>query len=705
MVGVGGMKRKGVICLFAFGIALINSLTIIAFGSSETSLCNRNTSGHEKAFDPESMNLSLKPGDDFFEYVEGAWIKRHPVPADKFRYGETEIIKDKTYDRVKEIVESAANNTSAPEGSLERKIGDFYHMGMNNTTLEKQHLDPIKDKLKLIDNISSISDVQVVSTQMMDYGMDPFFSLYAAPDTKNSKVMIAILTQGGLSLPDSSSQDRDFYLRQDNESVKTREQYLTHVGRMFVLLGDSPKVAENNARTVLRIETRLANASFNNVDNNDEIKTYNKMSLKELQAFAPGINWSRLFSVLGCPNVTEVNVRNPSFFKELSTALQDESVADWKTFLRWKLILATSPYLSSDLEREHFDFYERKLKGQQEIEPRWKRVIDAENKAIGEAIGHVYVDIYFDPSSKAKMQVMVYNLKQAFRERIQNLTWMEPKTKKKALLKLEALDVQVGYPDEWLNYSELEVKHDSYVMNVLRASKFRFHHGPYGLDRIGKPVNRNLWEMNPQEVNAYADFNKIVIVFPAGILQSHFFSKDADDAVNYGAIGATIGHEMTHHFDSQGRKFDTDGNLTDWWTAKDADNFNKSTGVLVDEYNKFEVLPGLHINGNLTLQENIADFGGLTMAYRAYKLSLKREPEMIDGFTGDQRFFLSYAQSWRESDTNEYLRTLTLSNVHSPARFRVNGVVFNVPEFYKAFPGVKPGDKLYRLESERPVIW
>jgi putative endopeptidase len=334
MVGVGGMKRKGVICLFAFGIALINSLTIMAFGSSGTSMCNTNTSGREKAFDPESMNLSVKPGDDFFEYVEGAWIKSHPVPADKFRYGETEIIKDKTYDRVKEVVESVANNTSAPEGNLERKIGDFYRMGMDNTTLEKQHLSPIKDKLKLIDNISSTSDVQVVSTQMMDYGMDPFFSLYAAPATKNSKVMIAILTQGGLSLPDSSSQDRDFYLRQDNESIKTREQYLTHVARMFVFLGDSPKVAENNARTVLRIETRLANASFNNVDNNDEIKTYNKMSLEEFQAFAPGINWSHLFSVLGCPNVTEVNVRNPSFFKELSTALQDESVADWKTFLR-----------------------------------------------------------------------------------------------------------------------------------------------------------------------------------------------------------------------------------------------------------------------------------------------------------------------------------------------------------------------------------
>ncbi|AKB29210.1 Metallopeptidase [Methanosarcina siciliae T4/M] len=694
------MKRKGVIYLFVFCIALINALIPMVSGSSETSIGNTSAPGYEKAFDHGSMNLSVKPGDDFYEYAEGAWIKSHPVPADKFRYGEFEIVKDRTSDRVKKIVEDAASNTSAPEGSLEQKIGEFYRVGMDNSTLEKQRLDPIKAEMRMIDDVSSTSDVQAVSTQMMDYGMDPFFSMYAAPDKKNSKVMIATLTQGGLGLP-----DRDFYLRQDSESIRIREQYLTHVTRMFVFLGDNPETAENNARTVMRIETRLANASFNNVDDNDEAKTYNRMSLEELQVFAPGMNWSCFFSDLGHPNVAGVNVRNPSYFKELSIALQKESTADWKTFLRWKLISATSPYLSSDLEKEHFDFYERKLNGQQEMEPRWKRVLDEENKAIGEAIGRVYVDRYFDTGSRARMQGMVSNLKKAFRERIQSLTWMEPETKKEALMKLESLDVQVGYPDEWLNYSELEVKNDSYVMNVLRASKFRFHHGPNGLERIGKPVNSNLWEMNPQETNAYADYNKLVIVFPAGILQPPFFDEEADDAVNYGAIGAIIGHEMTHHFDSQGRKFDASGNLTDWWTPEDANNFNRSTEVLVDEYNRFEVLPGLHVNGNLTLQENIADLGGLTIAYHAYKLSSKGESEMVDGFTGDQRFFLSFAQVWRESDTDDFLRTRALTDTHSPARFRVNGVVFNLPEFYRAFPSVKPADKLYRPENERPVIW
>jgi putative endopeptidase len=694
------MKRKRVIYVFAFGIALIITLSLAAFGSSETLMGNTTISGYEKVFDQRSMNLSVKPGDDFYEYVNGAWIKSHIVPADKSRYGEFEIVNDRTFDRVKEIVESAANNTSALKENPEQKIGKFYFMGMDTATLEKQHLDPIKDELKKIDNITNISDVQDVSMQMMDYGMDPFFSMYAEPNKKKSTIMIATLTQGGLGLP-----DRDFYFRQDNESIQIREQYLTHVAKMFAFLGDSPEIAEHNARIVMKIETKLANASFNNVEDKDEVKTYNKMNLEELQAFAPGMNWSNVFSFLGRPEIAEVNVRNPSFFKELSTILQEESITDLKIFLRWKLILATSPYLSSDLEREHFIFYEKELNGQQEMKPRWKRVLDAEYKAIGEDIGRVYVDRYFDSSSKARMQEMVSNLKKAFRERIKNLTWMEPETKKKALMKLDVLDVQVGYPDEWLNYSELEVNNDSYVMNVIRGSKFKFHHSFDGLDKIGKPVDRKLWEMNPQETNAYADVNKVLVVFPAGILQPPFFNKEADDAANYGAIGSIIGHEMTHHFDSQGRKFDVNGNLTDWWTSKDADSFNKNTGILVDEYNRFEVLPGLHVNGNLTLQENIADFGGLTMAYHAYKLSLKEKPKIINGFTGDQRFFLSFAQIWRQSETNEGLRIRALTDPHSPNRFRVNGVVFNVPEFYKAFPSVKLVDKLYRPENEMSVIW
>lgn len=675
-------------------------LNPVTSDSFEASIGSTGDSEQKKAIDPANMNLSVKPGDDFYEYAQGSWIKNHPVPADKSRYGEFAIVKDRNYERVRDIVESAANNSSTPEGSLEQKIGDFYRMGTDSKALARQQLDTIKPELKMVDNISSVSDIQTVSTQLMDYGIDPFFFIYAAPDKKNSELVIANLTQGGLGLP-----DRDFYFRQDSESVKIREHYLNHVANMFFFLGDKLELTENSARTIMKIETRLANASFTSVESHDEVKTYNKMSLEELQTFAPNIDWSRLFKDLSSPDIAEVNVRNPSFFKELSDALQDESLADWKTFLRWKVILATSPYLSFEVEREHFDFYGRKLNGQQKMKPRWKRALDAVNYSIGEAVGRVYVEKYFDPESKAKMQEMVSNLKKVFKERIQNLKWMEPETRKKALLKLEALDVQVGYPDEWLDYSELEVKDDSYVRNVLRASWFQFHHGPYGLEKIGKPVNRKLWMMNPQETNAYADFNKIIMVFPAGILQPPFFDKNTDDAVNYGAIGAIIGHEMTHHFDSQGRKFDADGNLTDWWTEKDADNFTRRAAVLVDQYTKFETLPDLYINGELTLQENIADLGGLTMAYYAYKLSLKEEPEIIDGLTGDQRFFLSFTQIWRESQTDEFLRTQTLTDMHSPSKFRVNGTVFNMPEFYNAFPEIKSGDKLYRPENERPVIW
>jgi putative endopeptidase len=429
------------------------------------------------------------------------------------------------------------------------------------------------------------------------------------------------------------------------------------------------------------------------------------MTTEELSSFAPGFDWKMFSANIGYPEIQEINVMNPTFVKELSVMMQNESVADWKTFLRWKLISSTDRYLSSDFENESFDFYNRKLNGQEQMEPRWKRVLKTETAFLGEPIGQLYVQKYFDQESKSKMVDLVSNLKTAFRYRLGNLTWMEEPTKEKALEKLDTMDVKVGYPDKWRDFSGLEIKNDSYVMNVLRSGSFEFEHGNYGMDKIGKPVDRDAWYMPPQAVNAYNDPMKNTIVFPAGILQPPFFNKDADDAVNYGAIGVVIGHEMIHGFDDQGRHYDEDGNLTDWWTPEDADKFNQSTRILAEEYGNFEVLPDLYINGNLTLGENIADFGGLTMSYQAYRISLKEEPEKIDGYTGDQRFFLSYAQIWRESIRNESLRTLVLTDPHSPTRFRVNGALFNVPEFYTAFPEIVPGDELYRPEGQRPIIW
>ena len=583
------------------------------------------------AFDPNNMDRSIHPGDDFYQYVNGLWIEKNPVPSDKTRYDEFKIVEDRTYEQVRKLVEQASNNTSANESSLDWKIGRFYSLGIDTNSINRQGIEPLQGELKSIDNMTTVADVQKVSAHLLSYYIiDPFFSFFASPDSKNSKMMIATLYQSGLGLP-----DRDYYLRTDNESAKTREDYLKFVAKMFVLLGDSSQNASKDAQTVMRMETRLANASFTNVENRDAVKIYHRMTLMELQDLAPGFNWTELLTDLGYPDIKEINVNQPAFVKELGKMMQTESIGDWKAFLRWKLISATAPYLSSEFENESFDFYSRKLNGQEKMEPRWKRVLKTENAFLGEPIGQIYVQQYFDPQSKAKMKDMVKNLKAAFRARLQNLTWMENATKVKALEKLETMDVQVGYPEKWQNYSRLEINNDSYVMNVLRAGKFLFNHGYYGLDNAGKPVNRDIWFTPPQAINAYAYFEMNAIFFPAGILQPPFFNAKADDAINYGAIGAVIGHEMTHGFDDQGRKFDKNGNMTDWWTEQDGSNFNNSTKMLVSQYDKFEALPDLYANGNLTLGENIADMGGLTMAYYAYHLAQPNEPKMIDGFTAE----------------------------------------------------------------------
>ncbi len=653
------------------------------------------------AFNLSNMDLAVHPGDDFYYYVNGKWIKNNPVPPDKSMYSEFNVVDDRTKERVLMLVEQAANNTSAKAGSVQQKIGLFYRLGLDTATVDRQGFRPLQEEQAQIDNITTIADVQRVSDHLLSYYIiDPLFSFFAAPDSKNSKIMIACLYQSGLGLP-----DRDYYFRQDNESVKTREDYVDHVTKMFVLLGDSPGNASREAQTILRMETRLANSSFTNVENRDAVKTYNRMTLKEIEDLAPGFNWTLLLLDLGYPGIEEINVCQPAFVKGLSDMMKTETVEDWKIFLRWKLVSSTAPYLSSEFENESFDFYGRKLNGQEQLEPRWKRVLRREGTFLGEPIGQLYVQKYFAPESKAEMAKMVSNLKKAFRIRLVNLTWMENSTKAKALEKLEAMQVKVGYPDKWQNYADLLIKNDSYVGNVLRAGNFMFKHGYYGLEKAGKPVDRDIWFAPPQGINAYSYAELNAIFFPAGILQPPFFNPEADDAINYGAIGSVIGHEMIHGFDDQGRKYDANGNLTDWWASQDAAAFNNSTRILVDQYNKFEALPGLYVNGNLTLGENIADLGGLTMAYYAYKQTLMDEPEKIDGFTGEQRFFLGYAQSWRESSRNESLRAQVLSNVHSPSKFRVDGVVFNMPEFYQAFPEIKPGDKLFRPRHDRAVIW
>jgi putative endopeptidase len=498
--------------------------------------------------------------------------------------------------------------------------------------------------------------------------------------------------------------ERDYYFNNDESTKKIREKYLIHLTKMFELLKDEHSVAGKNAETIMRIETQLAKASFTNVENQDPQKTYNKVTIEGLNKLAPNINWQSYFTQVGYPGLSEVNISQPGFMIELSNMMKTVPVDDWKTFLRWRLINSTAACLGKEYVDQNFDFYYRTLSGQEKMEPRWKLVLDATSGSLGESIGQLFVKRYFPAVAKQRMTDLIMNLKKSLRQRIENLTWMEQETKKEALAKLDKMGVKVGYPEKWRDYSGLAISSQSYVLNVLNSQAFKFR---YSMDKVGKPVDPTEWGMTPQTVNAYYNSNRNEIVFPAGILQPPFFNLDADDAVNYGAIGMVIGHEMTHGFDNRGRQFDKDGNLRDWWTKEDSKAFEAHAAMLIDQYNHYEVLDSTFVNGKHTLGENIADLGGATVAYNAYRLSLegKEAPKPIDGFTNFQRFFLSYAQIWRTNMRDAELRKRVKTDEHSPAKARINCVVYNMPEFYAAFPDVKPGDKLFRPVEQRPVIW
>ena len=651
------------------------------------------------AFNVQNMDTTINPGDDFYDYVNGNWIKNHPIPADKNSISAFDELADRNREEIKGIVEEAAADKNAQPGSATQKIGTFYNTGMDSVAIDKEETTPVDKYLAMIDAIKDVNDLLSVSALFQTYQLGTFFYLFSNQDSKNSASVIAGCYQAGLGLP-----DRDYYFNNDGPTKKLREEYVAHVAKMFELLKDSPDVAKENAQTVMKIETQLAKASFTRVENQDPQKTYNKLDIAGLNKLAPNIDWKAYFTKTGYPDINEVNIYQPTFFKELSSMMKTVSIKDWKTFLRWHFIHSTASYLSRDFVQESFDFYGNKLSGQEKMRPRWKRVLDETSADLGELIGQLYVKKYFPPEAKQRMTEMVMNLKKSLKQRIQNLTWMGPKTKEEAIAKLDKMGVKVGYPDKWRDYSGLEITSQPFVLNVLNAQNFDFR---YDMNKIGKPVDPTEWGMTPQTVNAYYNPNRNEIVFPAGILQPPFFNMNADDAVNYGAIGMVIGHEMTHGFDNMGRQFDKNGNLRDWWTKEDSKAFQEHTKMLVDQYNKYEVLDSTFVNGQMTLGENIADLGGITVALNAYKLSRegKEPPKKIDGFTDLQRFFLSYAQIWRMNMRDKELRRRVKTDEHSPAKVRINGVVYNVPDFYKAFPQVKPGDKLYRPADERPVIW
>jgi putative endopeptidase len=645
------------------------------------------------------MDLSVKPGDDFYRYVNDDWISGHPVPPDKSAIDVFDELNDITEERLRSLIEEAARHTGAEQGSLIRKIGDLYRTGMDTGSIGRQGLAPIKAELDRIDAISEIPDVHLCIARLVLCGTAPCFTLFSEIDPKNSSMMVAGLSQGGLGLP-----NKKYYLKDDTESERIRTRYKAHITTMLALSGTSSGSARDAAGIIFDLETRLAQVSNSPEENRDPEATYHKMSISDLKHLAPAMDWDAFLSAVGYPGVRELNVHQPGFFSGLGGMLAAEHVDTWRIFLRWKLITGLAPFLDSRFDEENFAFYGRILNGQPAMKPRWKRVLATVNYALGDAVGRMYVERHFPPEAKDRMLALVENLKDTFRSRIGHLSWMGPDTRDAALQKLLGMQLKIGYPDRWQDYSDLRTDSCSYVTNAIRAMEYDFRKGPNGLDRAGKPVDRTMWYMHPQTVNAYYDPGMNEIVFPAAILQPPFFGMDAGDAANYGAIGAVIGHEMTHGFDDMGRKYDKDGNLHDWWTAEDEKKFTGLAGLLADQYSSNEVLPGLLANGRLTLGENIADLGGLTIAFHAFA-NLPEEQKYPRDPGGFRQFFLSYATIWRENIRPEALRNQVLSGVHAPNPLRVNCVVFNIPEFYAAFPEISRGSRLWQSPEKRTEIW
>jgi putative endopeptidase len=653
-----------------------------------------------KIFDPNDMDTSANPGDDFYQYAVGGWLKNNPIPAEFTQWGSFDQLADMNSSELKELLETAAADKNAAPNSIIRKIGDFYTSSMDETKIESEGLKPLEQEFKRIDAVQDIKELQKLAAYFHINQLRPLFRTNVFPDPKNSRMNILWLYQDGLGLP-----DRDYYIEDNDRSKSIREEYLKHLTNMFQLINDTPEKAAASAKIVMDIETRLAKASMARVELRDPKAIYNKRNLQELAQMAPNFDFMAYFKHIGLANPQDINnyisVGQPKFFQEISAMMTDVSLDDWKAYFRWHLVRGAAPYLSSAFVNERFNFYDKFLSGQKELKPRWKRSINEMNRAIGEAVGQFYVKKYFPPEAKTRAYELVMNLKKAFARRIKKLPWMGDETKKKALEKLEAFGVKIGYPDKWIDYSTLETKQDSYISNMLRANKFNFNRN---LKKIGQPVDREEWNMYPQIVNAFYNPLMNEITFPAGILQPPFFDFKADDAVNYGAIGAAIGHEMTHGFDDQGRQYDKTGNLNDWWTKEDEEKFKARTELLVRQSESYVVVDDAHMDGKLSLGENIADLGGLNIAYDALMSVLPGNPDKVDGFTPQQRFFLSWARIWRENIRKESLLLGLKTDVHPPSKYRTILPLSNMPAFYEAFD-VKPGAAMYRPENEQANIW
>ncbi len=645
--------------------------------------------------DPINLDTTMKPCEDFYQFANGGWLKRHALPADKSRYGAFEEVSDHNREALRQILTETSQNPHWKKGTVQQKVGDFFASGMSEPAIEKRGTTPLKPYLARIAALRETRDLPGFLAKWHNEGLPGFFGFHISQDAKDSTRYMASLGQGGTGLP-----DRDYYLKDDARSKAVREKYQTHVAKMFELLGEKPPQARLDAATVLALETKLAQAQWSRVELRDPVKRYNKRTPDEVQKEALGFDWKGYFQARGV-QIEDLNVSTPSFFQAFGKLSQEVPVAQWRTYLRWHLVSATANLLPKAFADEAFAFHGKVLNGVPTQEERWKRIQTATDGTLGEALGQLYVAKTFSPEAKKKVLEMVENLRAALKERITGLDWMGEATKGQALRKLEAFGVKMGYPDKWKTYS-FDVKRNDYFGNVRRASAWRVKEN---LAKLGKPIDRTEWGMTPPTVNAYYSPSMNEIAFPAGILQPPFFDPKADDAVNYGAIGWVIGHEMTHGFDDSGSQYDWSGNLQNWWTEADKKAYQARTDLVVKQYDAFEPLPGEHVNGKLTLGENIADLGGLKIAFAAWKKSLGGQTApLIDGFTGEQRFFLGAAQVWRNHIRNEALSVRLKTDPHSPGRQRVLGPLSNLPEFFEAF-GCGEGTPMQRPAGVRPAIW
>ncbi|MDD4514650.1 M13 family metallopeptidase [Massilibacteroides sp.] len=649
------------------------------------------------AFNPANMDTTVTAGEDFYQYACGGWIKNNPLKPEYARFGTFDQLREDNQTQLRDLIEELSS-TQHEKGSIGDKIATLYALGLDSVKLNSEGATPVKEQLDAISAIENTDGVASMIATLQREGAYPYFAFFVSADEKNSSMNIIQLYQAGLGLG-----DRDYYLQADANMESIRDAYKVYINKLFTLAGFSAEQATAATEAVMKTETGIAEVSYTREALRDSQKNYNKMSYADFKSKAGWMNWDAFFAGLGVKDVTDLDPKQLNFFVNLDKVFKNQTLEEQKYYLSYNLLNAAAPYLSDDFVAASFDFYGKTLSGKQEQQPRWKRALNTVNGSLGEAVGQMYVTKYFPASSKEKMLTLVNNLQQALGERIRELTWMGDETKAKAEEKLASFAVKIGYPDKWRDYSGLDIQPDSYWTNVCRSSIFDME---YQLADINKPVDRTRWHMSPQTVNAYYNPTTNEICFPAAILQPPFFNADADDAVNYGAIGVVIGHEMTHGFDDQGRNYDKEGNLTDWWTAEDAERFTERADVLVKQYDNILVLDTVHANGRYTLGENIADHGGLLVSYQAYQNSLKGKetPAPIDGFTNDQRFYLGYATLWGQNIRDEEILRLTKIDVHSLGKWRVNAALRNIETFYDAF-GIKASDPMFLDPAERVVIW